>query len=197
MGSFKCVTGKVRLVYIRGLKEKSAPVGSDRLRYNCNVLVDKGDTITLKELERAFNEAKEDGKTRLWKGRTPSGLTFNSLLRDRSEESDQEFWQGNWSIVPKTDWEVPILDRENNRISADSEKVYDGMYARVSISLYPYAHDSGGKGIGINLNSVKALEGGKHLELTYDASKDFDDDYEDEFKEEIPEEKKKRKRKSA
>lgn len=193
MGNFKCVTGRVRLVYIGGLKEKTAPVGSDRLRYNVNVLIDKGDTISLTELERAFKEAVADGKEKLWKNRLPAGLKFENFLRDRSEESDQEFWEGNWSIVPKSLYEPAIIDRENNRIKADNEKVYDGMYARVSMSLYPYSHESGGKGVGVQLNSVKALEGGPRIELTYDAAKDFEDEFEDE----VPQEKKKRKRKAG
>lgn len=193
MASFKCVTGRVRLVYVKGLGEKTAPVGSDRLRYNVNVLIDKGDTITLKELERAFKEAIVDGKERLWKNRLPAGLKFENFLRDRSEESDQEFWEGNWSIVPKSLYEPAIIDREHNKLTSTSDKVYDGMYARISMSLYPYAHDSGGKGIGVQLNSVKALEGGPHLELTYNAAKDFEDD----FEQDIPQEKKKRKRKAG
>lgn len=191
MGSHKVVTGKVRLVYL-SLKEKSAPPGSDRLRYSVNVLVDKKDKYTLDKLQEAVDAAVADGKKNLWSNKKPIDATLNKILRDRSDDSEAEFWQGNRSIVPKTDYDVKVIDQDNNSVKV--EDCYDGMYARVSMSIYPYKHESGGKGLGVQLNSIKMIPGGEKIEISYDPTQDYDDDYEDDYKEEIQEEKPKKKR---
>jgi hypothetical protein len=193
----KVVTGVCRLVYVRGLKEKSAPPGSDRLRFNVNVVIDKDDSYTLRQLEEAFDNAKKEGREKLWANKAPVSLKFENFIRDRSEENDHEIWENSYAIVPKTDYDVKVIDHNKEPVSVD--KCYDGMNARVSITLYPYKHETGGKGIGIFLNGIQMLPGGDEIEIVYDISKDFDDDYESDYnttdnKEPEPEEKTERKK---
>lgn len=174
--SHKVVTGIVRLLYIRGLSEKSAPPGSERLRYNVNVLIEKDDSFTLGALQKAFDAAKREGREKLWANKAPTTLKFDNFVRDKSEESHHEVWENVYVIVPKTDYEVKLIDK--NKENFDKDNCYDGMNARVSMSLYPYKHESGGKGIGIQLNGIQVIPGGEKVEISYDITKDFEDDYE-------------------
>jgi hypothetical protein len=173
----KVVTGIVRLAYVNGLREKSAPPGSERLRFNVNVLINKDDKFTLDQMEKAFNDAKREGREKLWGNKAPATLKFENFLKDRSEESEQEIWENVLVAVPKTDYDVKIIGPDNETF--DTKGCYDGMNARVSMGLYPYKHESGGKGIGIQLNGIKIVPGGDQVELTYDITKDFEDEFEE------------------
>ena len=174
----KVVTGIVRLCYVKGLKERTAPPGVDRLRFNVNVLIRKDDEFTLGQLEKAFDSAKREGREKLWSNKAPTTLKFENFTKDKSEESEHEIWEDVLVVVPKTDWDVKIIDQDKNTFDIDN--CYDGMNARVSMSLYPYKHESGGKGIGIQLNGIQAMPGGDQVEITYDIVKDFEDDFQDE-----------------
>lgn len=178
----KVVTGKVRLVYL-SLKEKSAPPNSDRQRYNVCMLIDTEDKYTMGKLEEAYSNCAAEGKKSCkgWKGKIPREVkNFEDSLRDLYDDGDGPDWaEGYLALSPKTDYYVAVIDR--NKKIVDYDDCYNGMYARVSLSPYYYSHDSGGKGIAWNLNSIQKLTGGELIEMQHTPGADFDneeDDYE-------------------
>jgi hypothetical protein len=176
MAYFKTVTGLVQLVYI-SLKEKTAAPGSDVKKYNVCVLVDKNDEYSLNKLEEAYNQAVEEGKQSLWKGKKPVELTFAKNIKWGPDEKDADFYQDKWYFNPKTDYEVPVIDQENNEISYDD--CYDGMLARVSVIAYPFSHPSGGKGVGWILRGIQFWPGGEKIDVGTDIKSDFSNENDD------------------
>ena len=153
-------------------KEKSGPEGAEP-KYNCTILVNQEDKDTIATLQSGFDEAVAEGKKKgLWKA-SPKKLI--DLLQDKSEDYEAEFWQGVLAFRAKTIHPVNIIGPDGKSVPPD--KCYDGMNAKVCVTFYPYSHPSGGKGIGVQLNSVLALNGGEKIVLQYDVKNDFQDDF--------------------
>ena len=158
------VTGKVRLSY-EHIWEPASINDSDE-KYSVSLIIPKSDTKTVKDIQNAVEQAKQDGKAKFG-GRIPANLKLP--LRDGDiERPDDEAYKPQ--IVDKN--VQPILDRN---------EVYSGCYARVSISLYPF-NTNGNKGISCGLGNIQKIADGEPLGGRTRAEDDFEAyDEEDDF----------------
>jgi hypothetical protein len=172
--TYKLTIGKVKLVYLH-LDLPSAPPGSDNKKYSAVVLFKQGGNVEkrLKEaLETVVNAELLDSSSK-WKKKTPENAQFDRVFRDAWDVFEADWAEGYNCFTPKSERQVPILDDNIKMIDVTDNRVYDGVIAQVSVTLYTYSIDSGGKGVSSFLNSIKVLPGGKKLELGFDPAKDY------------------------
>jgi hypothetical protein len=79
--------------------------------------------------------------------------------------------KGHWVFTASSKQVPEIVDTGLNPIINQSE-VYSGIYARVSVTFFPY-NNSGKKGIGCGLGNVQKLEDGEPLGGRTSANDDF------------------------
>ena len=139
------VTGKVRLSY-EHIWEPASINDSDE-KYSVSLIIPKSDTKTVKDIQNAVEQAKQDGKAKFG-GRIPANLKLP--LRDGDiERPDDEAYKDCYFINCNSKDKPQIVDKNVQPI-LDRNEVYSGCYARVSISLYPF-NTNGNKGIACGL----------------------------------------------
>lgn len=179
--STKVITGKVRLSYAHLFVPTAISEDQDK-KYSASILIPKSDKVTLRKIKEAISAAKEAGKTK-WNGKVPANL--KTPLRDGDEERpDDEAYAGHYFLNASSKQRPGIVDKSRNVID-DSEEVYSGCYARVSINFYGY-NAAGNKGIAAGLNNVQKIADGDYLGGRSRAEDDFDEyedeeDFEDDF----------------
>ena len=171
------VTGKVRLSY-EHIWEPASINGSDE-KYSVSLIIPKSDTKTVKAIQDAIEQAKQDGKAKFG-GRIPANLKLP--LRDGDiERPDDEAYQDSYFINCNSKDKPQIVDKNVQPI-LDRNEVYSGCYARVSISLYPF-NTNGDKGIACGLGNIQKIADGEPLggrtraEDDFEAYEDEDDDF--------------------
>ena len=137
------------------------------------------DTKTVKAIQDAIEQAKQDGKTKFG-GRIPANLKLP--LRDGDiERPDDEAYQDSYFINCNSKDKPQIVDKNVQPI-LDRNEVYSGCYARVSISLYPF-NTNGNRGIACGLGNIQKVAKGEPLggrtraEDDFEAYEDEDDDF--------------------
>lgn len=173
----KVVTGEIRLSYAHIFAPYAHEAGQDE-KYSTAILIPKSDKTTLKKIKAAVEAAKEAGKAKFG-GKIPANL--KTPLRDGDEERpDQEEYAGHYFLNASSKTKPGVVDKQLNPIM-DSEELYSGCYARVSINFYAF-NTAGNKGIACGLNNVQKLRDGDYLGGRSRAEDDFDaldDDGED------------------
>ncbi len=161
------VTGKVRLSY-EHIWEPASINGSDE-KYSVSLIIPKSDTKTVKAIQDAIEQAKQDGKTKFG-GRIPANLKLP--LRDGDiERPDDEAYQDSYFINCNSKDKPQIVDKNVQPI-LDRNEVYSGCYARVSISLYPF-NTNGNRGIACGLGNIQKVAKGEPLGGRTRAEDDF------------------------
>lgn len=179
----KVVTGKVRLSYVHLLEPYAFDSNPDKEQYSCSILIDKSDKATVAKVQAAINAAIEAGKVSKWNNKVPAKM-WNPLRDGDIEKPDEEVYAGKFYLNAKSNQKPGLVDRDLNRI-IDPDEIYSGMYARVSLSFYPF-DVSGNRGVGVGLNNVQKVGDGERLGGRSNAEDDFDeyeaddDDFEDE-----------------
>lgn len=163
----RVIVGPAVLCYVH-LTEKYDPDNTGKGKYACTLLIPKSEKATVQALQAAIEAAKLQGKQTKWEGRIPAKLDI--ALRDGNEKED-ETMHNHWVIVAKTDRRPEVVDRDRMPIF-DSEQIYSGMKAIVSITLYPYKV-SGNAGIAAALNNVMKTHDGQRLSGGKSAKEDF------------------------
>lgn len=174
----KVITGKVRLSYCHVFQPYAHEVGQEE-KYSTAILIPKTDTATLKKIKNAVEAAKQAGASK-WGGKVPANL--KTPLRDGDEERpDQPEYAGHYFLNASSKTKPGVVDRNLNPIM-DSEEVYSGCYARVSINFYGYSA-AGNKGVACGLNNVQKWADGDYLGGRSRAEDEFDaiDGDEDDF----------------
>ncbi|MBP3037957.1 DUF2815 family protein [Bacillaceae bacterium Marseille-Q3522] len=176
----KVVTGKIRLSYAHLFEPHAVEEGQDK-KYSTAILIPKSDKKTLRAIKTAVEAAKEAGKS-TFGGKIPVNL--KTPLRDGDEERpDQEEYAGHYFLNASSKTKPGVVDSHLKPI-LDSEEVYSGCYARVSINFYAF-NKAGNKGIACGLNNVQKVADGDYLggrsraEDDFDVIDDFDDDDDD------------------
>lgn len=167
----KVITGLVRLSFAH-LLEPAEDMGG-KLKYSTQIWIPKEDTTTLGKIENAIEAAKESGKSK-WNGKIPANL--NMPLRDGDEEFDDDGnpkVPGHYFMNCASVGKPGIIDRWKQPVD-DPEKVYSGVYARVSINAFGYSA-AGNKGISFGLNNVQIIKDGEYLGGRASADSDFDE----------------------
>lgn len=173
----KVVTGTVRLSYAH-IWEPASINGSDE-KYSVSLIIPKSDTKTVKAIQDAVEQAKQDGKAK-FVGKIPANLKLP--LRDGDiERPDDEAYADSYFINANSKDKPQIVDTKVQPI-IDRSEVYSGCYARVSISLYAF-NTNGNKGIACGLGNIQKIADGEPLGGRSRAEDDFTafDDEDDDF----------------
>lgn len=151
------ITGKVRLSYAHLWEPVSINGGAEK--YSVSLIIPKSDTETVKAIQEAVEQAKQDGKAKFG-GKIPEKLKLP--LRDGDiERPDDEAYVNSYFINANSDEAPNIVDRKVQPI-LDRSEVYSGCYARVSISVYAF-NTNGNRGIACGLGNVQKIEDGESL----------------------------------
>lgn len=166
----KVQTGRVRLSYAH-LFERYEKSG----KYQCQLLIPKDDKAQLDVIRKAIENAKADGKERLWGNKMPGG--YRSPLNDGdAQDESQEAQEGCYFINAKSNSRPYVHDTDGTAIEPGdfdaSERIYSGCYVRAIISFYPYNNE--GKGVAAALERIQKLGDGETL--GGGSRSDFEDD---------------------
>jgi hypothetical protein len=107
------------------------------------------------------------------------GKSLKSPIRrcDEKENFPKEYihFFNSWSLV-----KPGVIDVGRNPI-VDSNDVWGGQYARLSVDIYPWEHPTGGKGVNLGLQHVQIIksEGLKRLDGRKPPEESFDDEFDD------------------
>ena len=175
--STRVITGRVRLSFPH-LFEPFAFEEGDKPKYSTMVLIPKSDKATMDKIRAAEEAAKAKGKESVWGGKIPSEVA--SVIKDGDEVSD-DFPEraGHWYFTIRTNTKPGVVDQSLNPV-VDASDVYSGVYARVSMSAFPYKY-GGSKGVSFGLSNVQkiadgeSLGGSRRAEEEFDAVEDDDD----------------------
>lgn len=155
----KVLTGKVRFSYVNVFEAKLAP-GATKPKYSIQLLIDKGDTLTLSRCKAAIAAAIEEGKSKLWGGKKPANLKLP--IRDGDEEKPElEDYENMYFMNCSSANKPGVVDSTMDEIY-DSTELYSGCYGRVTINFYPFSI-SGNRGVAVGLNNVQKLDDGERL----------------------------------
>lgn len=158
-------TGEARLSYVN-LFQAKAVNGSDP-KFSVTLLIPKSDVATKAAIDKAMEEAAQDGTANKWNGVRPPKVQHPLHDGDGTRPSDGmpfgEECKGHWVITANCSENRPPqvvgLDRQPIVNHAD---VYSGMYGYVNINFFAY-NSNGRKGIGCGLNAVMKSRDGEVL----------------------------------
>lgn len=170
----KITTGKARFSFVNIFKPRSFEGGPEK--FSLVLLIPKADAAGVAKIKAAIEEAKADGKTRLWNNKIPAKLW--DPLRDGDAEKDSPEFKGHYFLNAKSNNQPGIVDRNKQEI-LDSTEVYSGCYGRAVLSFFPYA-SNGSFGVGVGLEHVQKLADGDSLGGKSRVEDEFGDPYEDE-----------------
>lgn len=164
MNANQMTTDKVRLSYVHlNQPHSSAPDGSNP-KYSVTVLLPKSDVATKARLDAAYQAAVNAGVSTKWNGVMPPKIECPIYDGDGVRSNGEPFGaecKGHWVFTAGNKNPVSVVDLATNPIINQSE-IYSGMYARVCISFYAYAH-AGKRGIACGLEAVQKIEDGEPL----------------------------------
>lgn len=179
----KVVTNKVRFSYVNIFRSRSFSDGQDA-KYSICLLIPKEDTVTVKKLKAAIDEAVQEGIASKWGGKKPANLKLP--LRDGDEERAEEApeYEGMYFLNANSTQKPGIVDKDLNEI-LDPDEVYSGCWGRASINFFPF-NSNGNKGVGVGLNNIQKLKDGDRLGgARAKAEDDFGDGFEDDSEEDF------------
>lgn len=175
--STKIVTGKCRLSYAHLFEPTSMEDGGQKF-FSCALLIPKSDKVTVKKIKEAIAIAIENGKVKMFGGKTAN---LKTPLRDGDAEKEgDDTYAGNYFINVKCKQKPGLVDKDLQPI-LDQADLYSGCYVRASINLFAF-NKNGNKGIGAGLNNIQKLADGEPLggrtraEDDFEAVSDEDDD---------------------
>lgn len=168
----KVITGTVRLSYAHVWEPKAIQDGQDE-KYSACLLIPKSDTKTIENINRAIEAAKQAGISKFG-GQIPKRL--KTPLRDGDTDETRggdEDCAGCYFLNASAKTRPGIVDRNRQPI-LDSEEVYSGCYAIVSVNFYAF-NTNGNKGIACGLNHIMKVRDGEYLGGRSRAEDDFAD----------------------
>lgn len=168
----KCLTGEVRLSYVF-LNNPSQRDG----KFSVTMLIPKTDTATKADLDAAFEAAAMKGIREKWGGVRPK---FETVIHDGDgvKQDGTPYGpecKGHWVLSAKANAErkPQVVGIDNVNCELAPQDVYSGMYARVTVNFFPYAHPQGGKGVSCGLGNVLKTRDGEALSGGASAASDF------------------------
>lgn len=148
----------------------------DNGKYSTAILIAKDNPAVakIKEITEALIfEGKQDGS--MFKG-VPDKKILTPLHDGDEDRPDAAGYKGMYYLNARTKTKPQVLDKFKQRITDGellNEKVYSGVYAHVSVSLYNYNNNS--IGVGVSLGNIMSLEYGEKLGGGKSADQDFAD----------------------
>jgi hypothetical protein len=153
--SVEVLTKRCRLNYVR-LAEMESYMDS-KPYYSVVLMVPKSDTEGLKVINDAIVKAIDQTDLKINKN---SKKFWNPFI-DGLDKDDDRF-HDYFYIKCKSQFEVPIVGRDNKIMKKDDPRIYSGCWGRAHITLKVY--NKGGEGVSCYLNSLQILEDGDILE---------------------------------
>jgi hypothetical protein len=176
--STKVITGKVRASFVHLFVPKA--VEDSDPKYSCSLIIPKSDTETIRAIQAAVEQAKQDGIS-LWGGKIPPNLKLP--LRDGDFDRQDDAAYANSYFINANSKEKPgVVDRRKIPIT-DPMELYSGCYVRASINFYPFNH-KGNRGVAAGLGNIQKLAEGEPLNGRVRAEDEFgalDADDDDDF----------------
>lgn len=156
-------TGEVRISYEHLLKPYANQPGTEE-KFSVTLLIPKSDAVTRQRIDAAIQAAAQEGLTSKWGGVRPAQLAAPIYDGDGLRASGEPFGaecKGHWVMTASSKTRPQIVDTNLCPI-LDSTQIYSGIYARVSINLFPYLN-AGKKGVGCGLGPVQKTRDGEPL----------------------------------
>ena len=172
----KVVTGIVRLSYANVWEPAS--INGSKPKYSVSLIIPKGDTKTIADINSAIDAAIQDGAAKFG-GKIPNKAALKLPLRDGDIERDDEAYKGSYFVNANSTTAPEVVDRSLQRI-LDRNEVYSGCYARVSINFYAF-NSNGNRGIACGLGNIQKVRDGEPLGGKTSAADDFATDLDDDF----------------
>lgn len=130
--SIKVITGKVRAPFVHLFQPKS--VNGSEPKYSCSLIIPKSDTGTIRAIQSAIEQAKQEGIS-MWGGKIPPNLRLP--LRDSDiDRPDDAAYVNSYFINANSKEKPGVVDRRRVPIT-DPLELYSGCYVRASINFYP------------------------------------------------------------
>ena len=159
-------TGKVRLSFPH-LFEKY----DKSEKFQCVLLIDKEDKLTIGTIKKAIEAAKEMGKSDKWGGKIPKDL--DSPIHD-GDNSDYDGYEDHYYLSAKSTRQPKVTDETGDEIF-DQDDIYAGCYVRAVIKFLPY--NNSGKGVCCILERIQKVDDGDPFGGS--GGSDFEDEEED------------------
>jgi hypothetical protein len=172
----KVVTGIVRLSYANVWEPAS--INGSKPKYSVSLIIPKGDTKTIADINAAIDAAIQDGAAKFG-GKIPNKAALKLPLRDGDIERDDEAYKGSYFVNANSTTAPEVVDRSLQRI-LDRNEVYSGCYARVSINFYAF-NSNGNRGIACGLGNIQKVRDGEPLGGKTSAADDFATDLDDDL----------------
>jgi hypothetical protein len=175
--SKRFVTGEVRLTFV-SVKDPMSFEDNKEPKFRVTLLAPKGSDAA-KGLKNAVDSLIEEAKDTIWDGKIPHKM-WNPYRDGLEKEDDYPEFEGNVFINAKSDYRPGCVLKDLSPIPLDSldSEIYSGVYARVCITLFPYANSKGGAGITVYLNSIQKIRDGEKIETSSNnPANDFQNDY--------------------
>ena len=177
MSKAKFITSnETRLSYANIWFPKSINGGPEK--YSATLLIPKN-SDDVKKIREAIWQAYVDGSSKLERtfGFIPEFSQIKNPLRDGDKERDwDEAYKDHYFINATTGDKPQVIDIYKNPIE-DTSEIYSGVYARVAIHFYVYAHkDNGAFGVACSLDNVMKVKDGEPLGTKTSAWEDFEDE---------------------
>lgn len=171
----KVITNEGRLSYAK-LLEPGKEGEMDEGKYGTAFLISKGDKETIKLLRQAYNQALEVGKKNYkWTDKEISRM--DDPIKDGDDvEAEDSVYTDMFYINARSKRKPQVINCRNEPLTTEDE-VYSGMYAKISVTAFPY--DKGGKGVSFSLNNVLKTRDGERFSGAASAENDFADDLEE------------------
>ncbi|MCM1130105.1 MAG: DUF2815 family protein [Roseburia sp.] len=171
----KVITNEGRLSYAK-LLEPGKEGEMDEGKYGTAFLFPKTDKETYNLLNKAFQQALEDGKKEL-KWTDKDVRKIESPIKDGDDvDSEDSAYAGMWYINARSKRKPQVINTHREPLT-DEDSVYSGMYAKISVSAFAY--DKGSKGVSFSLNNVLKTKDGERLSGAASAEDDFADEFDE------------------
>lgn len=132
-------------------------------KYQCELIIPKSDTATIKAINTCIENAKKDGIQRVWGGKLPA--VVNTPLKDGDayikDEKRGDEYKDSFFVTPKSN-EQPAAYYKDLRPITDQEDLYAGAYVYVNVNFGNYSN-AGNCGVTLFLNSVVKAKDGEKL----------------------------------
>ncbi len=157
------ITGKCIISYPHLFEASPNPSGV--MKFSASFLIDKTDTVTIDEINKAIDKAKAKGKGSIWNNKIPS---FRYLpLRDgdaelANGEKEDPIYKGKFFLNASSDT-MPGVVGPDGKPLFDQNRLYAGCIVRGDINPFPYKN-SGNCGVGWGLNNVMLISDGDRLD---------------------------------
>lgn len=174
----KVITNKVRFSYVNIFRSRAFREGQDA-KFSICLLIPKEDKAGLAKIQRAIDEAVQEGISSKWGGKQPKNLHLPLRDGDLERADEAPEYEGMMFLNANSNSKPGIVDKDLNEI-LDPDEVYSGCWGRASINFFPY-DSNGNRGVGVGLNNIQKLKDGERLGAARAAAEDdFGDGFEDE-----------------